>query len=223
MAVGAPRRLPVDIRAGDATLPGDLVLPSQARGVVAFAHGSGSSRHSPRNRFVAGVLEEAGLATLLFDLLTPAEEHDRVNVFDIAMLGARLGDAIGWLDSTAETHDLAIGLFGASTGAAAAVLAAAAPDSPVRAVVSRGGRPDLAPDALSAVRAPTLLIVGSRDEPVLTWNREAAQRLTCEHRVEVVEGATHLFEEPGTLEAVASLARNWFTHHLGPDPHLIMP
>ena len=218
MTAGAIRRLPVDVRAGDVTLPGDLVLPPEAHGVVAFAHGSGSSRHSPRNRFVAGALEEAGLATLLFDLLTPAEEHDRANVFDIAMLGARLGDAVEWLDSTAETHDLAIGLFGASTGAAAAVLAAAAPDSPVRAVVSRGGRPDLAPDALSAVRAPTLLIVGSRDEPVLTWNREAAQRLVCEHRVEVVDGATHLFEEPGTLEAVAALAGDWFTHHLGSDP-----
>ena len=195
-------------------LPGDLVMPTEAIGVVAFAHGSGSSRHSPRNRLVAGALELAGLATLLFDLLTPDEEGDRAHVFDIAMLGARLSDAVAWLQSSSATRSLPIGVFGASTGAAAAVLAAAAPGSPVRAVVSRGGRPDLAADALPAVRAPTLLIVGGRDEHVLEWNREAAARLTCEHRLEVVPGATHLFEEPGTLEAVAGLARDWFLTHL---------
>ena len=195
-------------------LPGDLVLPEDAAGVVAFAHGSGSSRHSPRNRFVANVLEEAGFGTLLFDLLTPAEERDRENVFDIAMLGARLSDAVSWISRFRATSSLPIGVFGASTGAAAAVMAAAAPGSPVRAVVSRGGRPDLAADALPAVGAPTLLIVGERDEPVLTWNREAATRLTCEHEVRIVPGATHLFEEPGTLEQAADAARDWFLAHL---------
>ena len=204
----------VAVPATGMSLPGDLVMPEQAVGVVAFAHGSGSSRHSPRNRVVAGTLEAAGLATLLFDLLTPNEEGDRNNVFDIAMLGARLSDAVAWLSETPMTAYLPIGVFGASTGAAAAVLAAAAPGSPVRAVVSRGGRPDLAADALPAVRAPTLLIVGGRDEPVHTWNRDAAARLTCAHEVEVVPEATHLFEEPGTLDTVAVLARDWFLRHL---------
>jgi putative phosphoribosyl transferase len=207
-------RLAVVVPTGGLDLPGDLVIPPNPAGVVAFAHGSGSSRHSTRNRFVAGALEHAGLATLLFDLLTPAEEADRANVFDVAMLGARLGDAVSWLRASAATGALPIGVFGASTGAAAAVLTAAAPGSPIGAVVSRGGRPDLAADALPEVRAPTLLIVGSRDEPVLTWNRESASRLTCEHRVEVVPGATHLFEEPGALEVVADLARTWFVDHL---------
>lgn len=205
---------PVVVPATGLELPGELVLPDQPVGVVAFAHGSGSSRHSPRNRFVAAALEEAGLGTLLFDLLTPAEEHDRANVFDIAMLGARLSDAVSWLTQWPTTSSLPIGLFGASTGAAAAVIAAGAPESPVHAVVSRGGRPDLAADSLPAVSAPTRLIVGARDEPVLTWNREAAKRLTCEHDVHIVPDATHLFEEPGALDAVAELARDWFLAHL---------
>ena len=205
------------VPAGGLHLPGDLIAPGHPIGVVAFAHGSGSSRHSTRNRFVAGTLEEAGLATLLFDLLTPAEESDRTNVFDVAMLGARLDDAVSWLRSNDATGALPIGVFGASTGAAAAVLAAARPGSPIAAVVSRGGRPDLAADALAQVRAPTLLIVGGRDEPVLTWNRESAARLTCEHRLEIVPGATHLFEEPGALDVVAELARAWFVDHLTAD------
>jgi putative phosphoribosyl transferase len=204
----------VTVPATGLELPGDLVVPEDAIGIVLFAHGSGSSRHSPRNRFVANVLEEAGLGTLLFDLLTPAEERDRENVFDIAMLGARLSDAVSWISRSAATSSLPIGVFGASTGAAAAVTAAAAPGSPVRAVVSRGGRPDLAADALPAVRAPTLLIVGERDEPVLTWNLEAAARMTCQHEVQIVPGATHLFEEPGTLEQAADLARDWFLTYL---------
>ena len=207
-------RTAVMVPATGLELPGELVLPDDAEGIVAFAHGSGSSRHSPRNRFVANVLEEAGLGTLLFDLLTPAEERDRENVFDIAMLGARLSDAVSWLSRLPTTSSLPIGVFGASTGAAAAVMAAAAPGSQVRAVVSRGGRPDLAADALPEVTAPTLFIVGERDEPVLTWNREAAARLKCEHDVKIVPGATHLFEEPGTLEHAADLARDWFLTHL---------
>jgi putative phosphoribosyl transferase len=203
------------VPAGGLELPGDLVMPDRAVGVVAFAHGSGSSRHSPRNRFVASALEEAGLATLLFDLLTPAEEADRDNVFDIAMLGARLTDAVRWLDGLPQTRELPIGVFGASTGAAAAMVAAAAPDVPVRAVVSRGGRPDLADEFVPHVHAPTLLIVGSLDQPVLDWNRKVAARLPGNvHRLVVVPGATHLFEEPGALETVAELARDWFLDHL---------
>ncbi|MEU6083559.1 phosphoribosyltransferase [Streptomyces sp. NPDC047108] len=204
-------------------LPGDLVLPPGAGGIVVFAHGSGSSRHSPRNRAVAAALTEAGLGTLLFDLLTPEEERDRANVFDIETLARRLTEATRMVR---REYGLPIGYFGASTGAAAALWAAAddaatgaaapgsaVPHEPVFAVVSRGGRPDLAEQRLDAVRAPTLLIVGGRDETVVDLNRQARARLTCECRLEVVPGATHLFEEPGALETVCELARDWFLPH----------
>jgi putative phosphoribosyl transferase len=199
-------------------LPGHLTIPSGAHGLVVFAHGSGSGRHSPRNQAVARALNEAGLGTLLFDLLSPDEEADRANVFDIPLLAGRLGAATTWLLDQHEARTLPIGLFGASTGAGAALWAAAEPDSPVRAIVSRGGRPDLAGPRLGSVRAPTLLIVGGRDEAVLEMNRDAAGRLICEHRIEIVPGATHLFEEPGALEAVADLAARWFLEHLAGTP-----
>ena len=208
----------VDVRAGPVTLAGDLTLPGEAGGIVVFAHGSGSSRHSPRNRYVAGVLNEAGLATLLFDLLTADEELDRANVFDIALLARRLGDATSWLEAQPATTGLRIGWFGASTGAAAALWAAAEPGAPVGAVVSRGGRPDLAAPRLSAVTAPTLLIVGGHDEAVLELNRRAEAELRCESRLVVIPGATHLFEEPGTLAAAAGAARDWFVRYLTPAP-----
>ena len=195
-------------------LPGRLTIPSGATGLVVFAHGSGSGRHSPRNQAVARALNDAGLGTLLFDLLSPEEEADRANVFDIPLLAGRLSAATAWLRGEEDSGALPIGFFGASTGAGAALWAAAEPDSPVRAIVSRGGRPDLARARLDAVRAPTLLIVGGRDEAVLEMNRDAARHLTCEHRIEVVPGATHLFEEPGALEAVADLATRWFLRHL---------
>jgi dienelactone hydrolase len=182
--------------------------------LVLFAHGSGSSRHSPRNQLVARALNRAGIATLLFDLLSPAEELDRGNVFDIELLGDRLLAATTWAHT--EVPFLPIGYFGASTGAGAALWAAAAPGSTVGAVVSRGGRPDLAGPRLAEVRAPTLLIVGGDDEPVIELNRHAARQLRCEHDLEIVPGATHLFEEPGTLETVASLAQDWFVRHLVP-------
>jgi putative phosphoribosyl transferase len=195
-------------------LPGRLTIPSGATGLVVFTHGSGSGRHSPRNQAVARALNDAGLGTLLFDLLSPEEEADRANVFDIPLLARRLGGATAWLRDEEDAGALPIGFFGASTGAGAALWAAAEPDSPVRAIVSRGGRPDLARARLDAVGAPTLLIVGGRDEAVLEMNRDAARHLTCEHRIEVVPGATHLFEEPGALEAVADLATRWFLEHL---------
>jgi len=203
----------VSIRDGAVTLPGDLVVPGDAMGVVLFAHGSGSSRRSPRNREVAAYLHEAGLATLLFDLLTPAEAQDRGNVFDIGLLARRLEAATAWAD-VAIQPPLPIGYFGASTGAAAALVAAADLGTHIRAVVSRGGRPDLAGGRLGAVTAPTLLIVGGRDQVVLELNREAAGHLRCEHAIQVVTGATHLFEEPGTMAQVSDLARAWFTEHL---------
>jgi pimeloyl-ACP methyl ester carboxylesterase len=202
-------------------LPGLLQLPDRAaHGLVIFAHGSGSSRLSPRNQFVAGRLHAAGLATLLFDLLTDDEAADRRNVFDIALLAGRLGDALDWQQSRAEIARLPTGLFGASTGAAAALVAAADHPERVRAVVSRGGRPDLAGPALSRVRAATLLIVGGADDVVLELNREAAAQLTCEHALRIVPGATHLFEEPGTLETVATLAADWFMMHLREESHV---
>jgi putative phosphoribosyl transferase len=204
----------VVIRAEGRQLAGHLTIPPGARGLVAFAHGSGSGRHSPRNQAVARALNDAGLGTLLFDLLSPEEEADRANVFDIPLLAGRLGAATAWLLDQDDARSLPIGFFGASTGAGAALWAAAEPHSPVRAIVSRGGRPDLADARLDSVRAPTLLIVGGRDETVLEMNRDAARRLTCEHRIEVVPGATHLFEEPGALEAVADLAARWFLQHL---------
>jgi putative phosphoribosyl transferase len=190
------------------------LVEDQVTGVVAFSHGSGSSRHSPRNRYVADVLGHAGLGTLLLDLLTPEEERDRANVFDIGLLAARLTAATGWLRSRSDTRAARIGYFGASTGAAAALLAAAEPDSQVAAVVSRGGRPDLAGPHLSAVRAPTLLIVGGNDDAVLELNRRAQAELRCTSRLEVVPGASHLFEESGTLAKAAILARDWFCDYL---------
>jgi putative phosphoribosyl transferase len=203
------------VRAGDSALFGHLTVSAGARGLVLFAHGSGSSRHSPRNQFVARALNEASIATLLFDLLSPREEVDRANVFDVELLAERLLAATAW--AHAEIPGLPVGYFGASTGAAAALWAAAEPGSKVAAVVSRGGRPDLAIPRLAAVRAPTLLIVGGHDEVVIELNREAARHLTCPHRLEIVPRATHLFEEPGALETVATLAGAWFTRHLAPS------
>jgi putative phosphoribosyl transferase len=200
----------IALRTGSAELAGHLTVPARAAGLVLFVHGSGSSRHSPRNRAVAGALNSAGLGTLLFDLLTPDEELDRGNVFDIELLAGRLLDVTRQLARPGTR----ICYFGASTGAAAALWAAAEPDSDVAAVVSRGGRPDLAAPRLPLVRAPTLLIVGGADEPVLSLNARAQQELRCESKLAVIPGATHLFEEPGALPAVAELARDWFTSHL---------
>ncbi|MFB7264409.1 phosphoribosyltransferase family protein [Streptomyces nojiriensis] len=208
------RTAEVEIDADGLVLAGDLALPEGAGAVVVFAHGSGSSRHSPRNRSVAADLNRAGLATLLLDLLTPGEEVDRANVFDIETLAGRLADATAWLR---RRELLPTGWFGASTGAAAALWAAAEPGAEIGAVVSRGGRPDLAGARLAAVRAPTLLIVGGRDSTVLDLNRRAQRELRCENRLVVVPGATHLFEEPGALDEVAALARDWFTRHLVPQ------
>jgi dienelactone hydrolase len=208
----------VRIASGRASLDGDLALPEDARGVVLFAHGSGSSRHSSRNRYVAERLRESGLGTLLMDLLTPEEEAVDARTahlrFDIGLLAERLGAATDWLRADPRTSRAAVGYFGASTGGGAALVAAADRPADVGAVVSRGGRPDLAGAALPRVQAPTLLIVGGRDEPVIEMNREALARLRCEKRLEIVPGATHLFEEPGTLEEVAGLAAEWLTRHL---------
>ncbi|MEV1167956.1 alpha/beta family hydrolase [Nonomuraea sp. NPDC049784] len=198
-------------------MEGDLVIPDAAQGVVIFAHGSGSSRHSPRNRYVAEVLNKAGLGTLLFDLLTPGEEADRANVFDIGLLAERLLQSTAWVREQDTAAGLPIGYFGASTGAAAALWAAAEPGNDISAVVSRGGRPDLAGPRLAAVRAPALLIVGGRDPIVVKLNEEAQRHLRAESRITIVPGATHLFEEPGALEAVAEHAKDWFsTHFTGP-------
>jgi len=205
----------IQVRTGQVDLCGRLTIPSGPIGTVVFAHGSGSSRHSPRNRYVASVLNAAGLATLLIDLLSAEEELERSFVFDIRLLADRLGDATRWTRTVPEVSATKIGLFGASTGAAAALWAAAQPDSGISAVVSRGGRPDLAAPLLAAVAAPTLLIVGGCDEAVLDLNRRAQAELRCESRLIVVPGATHLFEEPGTLQTVAELARDWFTTKLG--------
>jgi dienelactone hydrolase len=209
---------PVKIPAGRVTLDGNLARPASGQGIVLFAHGSGSSRHSPRNRYVASVLREAGLATLLMDLLTADEEsvdertgHLR---FDIALLAERLAAATDWLASAPVTRHFVIGYFGASTGAAAALVAAARRSGFVRAVVSRGGRPDLAGAALARVEAPTLLIVGGHDVPVIDMNRQAMARMRAEVKLEIVPGASHLFEEPGTLEVVARLARDWLAPRL---------
>lgn len=204
----------VHIPVGQVELEGRLTVPPGALGVVLFAHGSGSSRHSPRNRYVAAVLQQAGIGTLLFDLLTSAEEHDRRLVFDIDLLSERLMGATDWLRSQPAATGLSLGYFGASTGAAAALSAAAGMGEELAAVVSRGGRPDLAIPYLHDVRAATLLIVGGRDVVVLDLNREAQGHLRCENRLAVVPGATHLFEEPGTLDEAASLARDWFSAHL---------
>jgi dienelactone hydrolase len=202
-----------------AGLEGDLVIPEKATAVIAFAHGSGSSRHSPRNRYVAQVLQEGGLATLLFDLLTAEEERIDMRTahlrFDIGLLARRLSEATAWLKQDADTRDLLVGYFGASTGAAAALVAAAQRPKDVFAVVSRGGRPDLAGVALPLVKASTLLIVGGEDTPVIAMNQDALRQLRMdEKKIEIVPGATHLFEEPGTLEKVAVLARDWFRKEL---------
>jgi predicted phosphoribosyltransferase/dienelactone hydrolase len=206
----------VALPAGPVELTASLTVPAAACGVVAFAHGSGSSRHSPRNRYVASRLNDAHLATLLLDLLTPEEDGRRDLVFDVPLLSERLGAACRWLADDTRTRRLPLGLFGASTGAAAAVATAADPASTVQAVVSRGGRPDLAAAQLPLVRAPTLLVVGGDDEVVLELNQRAQERLRCPNRLVVVPGATHLFEEPGALEQVADLAAGWFTTHLHP-------
>jgi len=208
----------VQIRSGGVVLNGDLTIPASAKGVVLFAHGSGSSRHSPRNQFVAQTIREAGVGTLLFDLLTSAEEtidaltaHMR---FDIGLLAERLVNVTNWIAANDETSHLGIGYFGSSTGGAAALVAAAELGEAVGAVVSRGGRPDLAGDALPKVKSPTLLIVGGLDYPVIEMNREAYALLHCEKELKIVPGATHLFEEPGTLAEVAHLAADWFQKHL---------
>jgi dienelactone hydrolase len=210
----------VRVGAGGVVLDGGFAVPDGARGVVLFAHGSGSSRHSPRNRFVAEALREGALATLLLDLLTPEEEaadaRTRQLRFDIALLAERLVGAIDWLAHQAAARGLPVGLFGASTGGGAALVAAAERPDAVGAVVSRGGRPDLAGDALPMVRAPSLLIVGGDDEAVLGLNRRAMARMSAPVTLEIVPGATHLFEEPGALERVARLARDWFVRHIVP-------
>lgn len=215
---GTSERL-VEVSAGPVTLDGSLGIPQGAAGVVLFAHGSGSSRHSPRNRFVAEELRGAGLATLLIDLLTQEEEAIDVRTaelrFDIGLLAERLIGATRWLLENADTARLRVGYFGASTGAAAALVAAADLPDAVHTVVSRGGRPDLAGDALERVQAPTLLIVGGADAPVIEMNEQALARLRVEKRLDIVPGASHLFEEPGALEEVARLARTWLFEHLG--------
>jgi putative phosphoribosyl transferase len=212
MAATADREVRIEV--GAAVLEGRLSIPSVARGAVVFAHGSGSSRHSPRNRAVASALQEAGFATLLFDLLTTNEEGDRTKIFDIGLLGARLALVTGWLREQPEAGTLPIGYFGASTGAGAALWAAAELGEAISAVVSRGGRPDLAATRLPHVSASTLLIVGANDPVVLDLNRAAAQHLRTTTQLVVVPGATHLFEEPGTMDVVIERASDWFAEHL---------
>jgi dienelactone hydrolase len=214
----APVSQAVSVPAGAAQLDGDLTLPVDPRGLVVFAHGSGSSRHSPRNRYVARALNDAGLGTLLLDLLTPAEEEEDLRTrrlrFDVVLLGERVVATVDWLAAQETLADLRVGLFGASTGAAAALIAAGERPERIGAVVSRGGRPDLAGDALERVRAPTLLLVGDRDVQVIAMNQEAMARMRAPVELELVPGASHLFEEPGALERVAELAADWFQRHL---------
>ena len=202
------------VQLGKMALPGELTVPADALGLVMFVHGSGSSRHSPRNQFVASVLNEHHLATLLFDLLTVTEADNVDLVFDIDLLATRVAEALAWVGQRPDLAGLPVGLFGASTGAAAALNAAARLPGLVAAVVSRGGRPDLAWRQLAKVQVPTLLVVGSKDRGVLDLNRSALSLLGCKKRLEVVPGATHLFEEPGALEAAAQLAGDWFERHL---------
>lgn len=207
----------VEIPVGHSWLTGDLEVPAGASGLVLFAHGSGSSRNSPRNQFVAAVLREAGVGTLLFDLLTPQEELLDIQTaelrFDICLLAHRLKAATNWVMNDPQTREMPIGYFGASTGGSAALVAAAELGDHIKAVVSRGGRPDLAGSALPLVIAPTLLIVGELDSPVITVNRAALRQLRCEKRLQIVPGATHLFEEPGRLEEVGRIAADWFANH----------
>ena len=209
----------IQIHAGRTVLSGNLNIPKDAGALVLFAHGSGSSRHSPRNQFVAHALNETGLATLLFDLLTPEEEaidmQNREHRFNIRLLAERLVEATKWTKQQKQTSNLRIGYFGSSTGGAAALVAAVDAPQDVDAVVSRGGRPDLAGEALPKVQAPTLLIVGGNDDIVIELNEQARDRMRCEVKLEIIPGATHLFEEPGTLEKVAKLASDWFVKHMG--------
>ncbi len=208
----------ITVQAGDVALKGDLTIPDDACGLVVFAHGSGSSRHSLRNRYVAGVLNQVALATLLFDLLTPDEELiDEQTMefrFDITLLGKRMTDTVDWMMTLKALRDLHLGIFGASTGAAAALIAAAARPEKVEAVVARGGRADLADKSLPRVKAPTLLIVGGNDERVIQLNRSAMQRMRSIHEFKIIPGAGHLFAETGKLEQVARISRDWFYHHL---------
>lgn len=208
----------IDVIAGDKTLEGFVTIPENAEALVVFVHGSGSSRHSPRNQAVAKVFSDSGMATLLFDLLTAEEEiidlQTRELRFDIPMLSSRVVEVIRWLSDFDLTKNLKIGLIGSSTGASAALIAAAIETKKVSAVVSRGGRPDLAGNYLSRVEAPSLLIVGGNDFSVIELNREAYDQMTCEKRLDLVPGATHLFEEPGTLEEASELANQWFLEHL---------
>jgi putative phosphoribosyl transferase len=208
----------LEIPVGDAVLDADIAVPKGPQGAVLFVHGSGSSRHSPRNRYVAGELQTAGLATVLADLLTPEEERADARTaelrFDIRLLADRVIGITDWLGQYQATAPLGLGYFGASTGAAAALIGATAHSDRVQAVVSRGGRPDLAAEHLHLVRQPTLLIVGGRDDVVIDLNQRALKQLADDARLEIVPGASHLFEEPGTLEQVAGLARDWFLHHL---------
>jgi putative phosphoribosyl transferase len=215
VTVAKIREREVLIPAGNMKLEGIFSLPPKPAGVVAFAHGSGSGRLSPRNAFVAGVLQEAGFATLLFDLLNESEELDRRKVFDIALLAERLLAGARWLHNERGTRGLKLGYFGSSAGAAAALEAAAKEPQGIAAIVSRGGRPDLAMDYLELVKAPTLLIVGGNDRPVIAMNREAFENLKCKKDIVVIPGATHLFEEPGALAEVAKLAADWFLKHMG--------
>jgi len=216
-AVAVPAQ-PVVLEADGIVLQGDLRIPPNTGGIVVFAHGSGSSRLSPRNRFVAEVLVESGFGTLLVDLLTPGEEHDHASVFDVDLLARRLLEITRWVATREESRGHAIGYFGASTGAAASLVAAARSSLPIGAIVSRGGRPDLAGEWLARVTTPTLLLVGERDPVVLDLNRTAFARLPGEKRLEVIPGASHLFEERGTLEAAAAYAADWFGWFLEPPP-----
>ena len=216
MQTDTDKEILVHIPVDGVTLEGALAVPANAAGVVLFVHGSGSSRFSPRNNFVARALRNAGLGTLLIDLLTRTEDQDYERRFDIPLLTQRVRRVTDWLQAQPQTKKLTLGYFGASTGAAAALQAAAAPGSKVGTVVSRGGRPDLAgAQALAQVRCPVLLIVGGHDDVVIELNQQAHARLVCPKELVIVPGATHLFEEPGTLEQVATLAASWFVHHLG--------
>jgi putative phosphoribosyl transferase len=213
-----PERL-VEIPAGQRMVQGSLMVPPERRGMVVFAHGSGSGRSSPRNQFVAQAMRDVGMGTLLIDLLEEDEAQNRANVFDIELLADRLEAATGWLRHDHETQELHLGFFGASTGAGAAVVAASRQPEQISAVVSRGGRPDLAGRSLAKVTAPTLLLVGGRDDDVIQLNREALSVLRCSKEMVIIPGATHLFPEPGALEEVARLAQNWFLRFLTPGSH----